>query len=283
MTADLAQDTRVHRLAAGAYGATLPEHWNFRSPSGGVLMTLALRAARTELDAPELQLASATTLFCAPIMAGRLCADVEVMRRGGTAAQVMVSLRNTEQPQCGLRVLATFARQRSGPEFVDVPPPAVPAPQDAPAFADPMPFAKGLRAKFSDNFESRLAAGHDWFADDFRAGEARFARWFRYKTPQHGADGVLDPLALPPIADTMPPAVIMKLGPGFEPFVAPSLDLTLHFLANTERDWLLVSTHCRSAGRGLASAHSEIWDDAGRLLAYATQVMLFRRPPAAFV
>ncbi|HMR08256.1 MAG TPA: thioesterase family protein, partial [Polyangiaceae bacterium] len=97
MTADLAQDTRVHRLAAGAYGATLPEHWNFRSPSGGVLMTLALRAARTELDAPELQLASATTLFCAPIMAGRLCADVEVMRRGGTAAQVMVSLRNTEQ------------------------------------------------------------------------------------------------------------------------------------------------------------------------------------------
>jgi acyl-CoA thioesterase len=279
MAADLAHDTRVERISAGSYAATLPEHWNFRTPSGGVLMTVALRAAGVELDAPELQLTSASTIFCEPILAGSLVARVEVMRRGGAAAQVMTSLRNERQQRDALRVVATFARKTPGPKFVDVSPPAVPTPEQAAPFSDPVPFLKKYRAKFSDNFESRLAAGHDWFSEGFRAGDARFARWFRYKVRQHSADGLLDPLALPPIADTMPPAVIMKLGPGFEPFVAPSLDLTMHFLAPTDREWLLVSTQCRSAGRGVATADSEIWDDAGRMLAYATQMMIFRRPP----
>ena len=67
--ADLAADTRVVSLKAapGWYTAELPEHWNFRTPSGGVLMTLALRAMQEELADPSFLPVSATTVFCSPV------------------------------------------------------------------------------------------------------------------------------------------------------------------------------------------------------------------------
>jgi hypothetical protein len=62
---------------------------------------------------------------------------------------------------------------------------------------------------------------------DWAPGPARIARWFRYRVPQL-PDGRFDPLAIPPIADTMPPALIQKLA-GAPALLAPSLDLTVHF------------------------------------------------------
>jgi hypothetical protein len=70
-------------------------------------------------------------------------------------------------------------------------------------------------------------------------------RWFRYLVPQATADGRLDPLALPPIADTIPPALFQKLGPDGPPFHAPSLDLTVHFLEDTTAV-LVVATNRRT-------------------------------------
>jgi acyl-CoA thioesterase len=105
------------------------------------------------------------------------------------------------------------------------------------------------------------------------------ARWFRYLVPQHLEDGRFDPFAIPPIADTMPPALIQKLGPKREPFFAPSLDLTLHFLEDTTSQWLLTDVHVRRARAGYASAQSEIWDQKGRLVAVAMQMMMLRRAP----
>ena len=65
-----------------------------------------------------------------------------------------------------------------------------------------------------------------WQDAGWQGGEARFACWYRYRVPQKDAGGLLDPLAIPPIADTMPSALANKLGPD-QPFFAPSLDLTL--------------------------------------------------------
>ena len=111
------------------------------------------------------------------------------------------------------------------------------------------------------------------------AGPARLGRWFRYRVPQRLANGRFDPLAIPPIADTMPPALIQKLGPDHQPFHAPSLDLTVHFLEDTDSQWLLTYVHARRARGGYATAAAEIWDREGRLVATATQMMMLRRVP----
>lgn len=276
---DLADDTAVKRLKAapGWYTADLPPHWNFRTPSGGVLMTVAMRAMQEELDDPELRPISANTHFCSPVPAGPLEVRVEVLRHGGAAAQVRAQLSSTSMPGPGLEVSATFGRDRDGVDVLDTDPPVVPAPDRS---RDMLSLAGGdpaQRPAFFSNFDSRLALGEPWWMPAWTAGRARIARWFRYRVPQRRADGRLDPFALPPVADTMPPALIQKLGPGHPPFHAPSLDLTVHFLDDTASDWILTYVHVRRARAGYATASAEIWDDRRRLLAFATQTMMLRR------
>lgn len=278
---DLARDTAVARLqvAPGWYTAELSHAWDFRTPSGGALMTVAMRAMQQELADPDLRPLSANTHFCSPVPAGPLQVRVEVLRHGGAAAQVRAQLSSTSMPGPGLEVSATFARERDGFELIDTAPPPVPAPDDCPSI-DTLAVGPGrVRPPFFHNFDSRLAQGQPWWGGDWTPGPARVARWFRYRIPQCLADGRFDPLALPPIADTMPPALIQKLGPAHPPFFAPSLDLTVHFLEDTRSQWLLASVHARRARGGYATADVEIWDDAGRLLAFGTQMMLLRRAP----
>lgn len=275
---DLAADTAITRLdvAPGWYTADLCEAWNFRTPSGGALMTVAMRAMQTELGDPDLRPLSAHTHFCSPVPAGPLEIRVEVLRHGGAAAQVRAQLCSTTMPGPGLEVSATFGRERKGLDFLDVTPPPVKQPEEL-APIDSMGVAS---PPFFLNLETRIAIGHAWWgSDEWEPGRARMARWFRYRIPQHLPDGRFDPLAIPPIADTMPPALIQKLGPKREPFFAPSLDLTLHFLEDTTSQWLLTDVHVRRARGGYASAQSEIWDQNGRLVVVAVQMMMLRRAP----
>lgn len=278
---DLAADTKVHRLAAapGWYTAELDTSWDFRTPSGGVLMTVAMRAMQEELGNPDFRPISANTHFCSPVPAGPLEIRVEVLRHGGAAAQLRAQLSSTLQPGPGLEVSATFGRDREGVDVIDLEPPAVPRPQALPELVRPVLLGAVGEPRFFANLEQRLAHGHPWWTSDWQAGPARMARWFRYRRPQHLPDGRLDPLALPPIADTMPPALVQKLGPDRIPFHAPSLDLTVHFLEDSTAEWLLTDVHAARARGGYATATSHIWDEHGRLLAVATQMMILRRIP----
>lgn len=278
----LTHDTAVSRLkvAPGWYTANLPEAWNIRTPSGGVLMTVALRAMQEEVGDPDLRLLSAHTHFCSPVPAGPLEIRVEVLRHGGAAAQVRAQLSSTTMPGPGLEVSATFGREREGFDIIDVAPPDVPRADAAAPVQNLAPFGR-FRLPFFEQVDTRLALGQPWWSDDWHAGPARLARWFRYKIPTTRGDGSFDPLALPPIADTMPPALIQKLGPHHQPFFAPSLDLTVHFLEDTPAQWLLTDAHVSRARGGFAHGEVQIWDERGALVAVATQMMMLRSAPEA--
>lgn len=272
MPADFLRDTAVARLpsAPGWYTALLPDDWSFHTPSGGVLMTVALRAMQAELADSALLPMSANTVFCSPVPAGPLEIRVEVLRHGNAAAQVRAALSSTALPGPGLEVSATFAREREGPDFVDASRPQVPSPDRA------GPIDERWDPPFFRNFEQRLAFGAPWWERDWAPGPARFGRWIRYQIPPRLASGRTDPLAIPPIADLMPAAVVEKLGPSHPRFSAPSLDLTVHFLDHTASDWFLCSVHAPRARAGYAAAEVEVWDEAGRLVAKATQMMILR-------
>lgn len=276
--ADLAVDTAVQADpdVPGRYTLTLPNHWDYLLPSGGVVMTAALRAAQAQVADPSLRLASATTIFASPIHPGRCVADVHVIRRGGSTAQVRVILRHTQEKdgEPGLELVATFTRDRKGPDVI-----GVPFPPHAKPLAESLSTEDGAannphaRFRFYQQIETRLADGEPFWRTDFEAGPARYARWFRYKVPQRDSEGRFDRLAIPPLVDTMPTALHRAIGPGPYRFYAPSLDLTVYTVDDTVREWLLVSVTLRRAKGGWAIADAEVWDDEGRFVAYGAQAM----------
>jgi acyl-CoA thioesterase len=277
MSADLAVDTaaRADPTSPGRYHITLPDHWDFLMPSGGVVMTCALRAAEAELRDPQLRFASATTIFCTPIKNGPLVVDVVVLRRGGSTAQVRVALRDSSG-EPGLELLATFLRERKGPDVVGVPFPRVKSLADAIAVEQPSRHNPEGRMRFHQQFDYKIADGHRFWHPDFAAGPARYARWARYKTPQRDAAGRYDRLALLPLVDMMPAALHRAIGPGDYRFFAPSLDLTAYVVDDTAREWLLFSVTARRAKAGWAIADTDVWDDEGRFIAHGSQAMYIR-------
>jgi hypothetical protein len=211
--ADLAKDTSVRKLdkVPGLYVADLPDSWNYLKPSGGALLTVALRAMTAEVGDPALRLLSATSLFASPIGAGELLVNVTVIRRSDNAAQLRASLTASKQPGPGLEAIATFARDREGPDVVGVEMPKVPAPADSRHLAakrvDRDNVIKRTEFTFFRNVEMAQALGAEMWAPGSTSGEAHVAFWHRYRVPQRDADGNFDTLALPPIADTMPGAL----------------------------------------------------------------------------
>ena len=275
---DLAADTAVKKVAKvpGAYVAAVPDHWNYLNPSGGALLTIALRAMTEELGAPELPLLSASTLFCSAVHAGAVSIEARVLRRGDTAAQVRASLRQRGESGPGLEVMATFAQPRKGPEAKGISMPPVPSPAECIESGERVYDPARSSYPFPKNFEMAQALGEVMWKKGWEAGEAHVAHWYRYRTPQRLPDGLFDPLALPPIADTMPGALSRKLGAGHPRFIAPSLDLTMFFLAPTRSEWILVESFCEHARDGYAVCSANLWDEAGVLVARAAQSMTLR-------
>jgi acyl-CoA thioesterase len=203
---------------------------------------------------------------------------VEVIRRGNAATQVRAALSSTERPGPGLEVSATFARERQGPDAYGIGMPDVPKPEDcedAGMRAIRSDGQRGWLRPFYANFEVKLALGAPVWRAEWEAGEARMAFWYRYRVAQR-VHGVLDPLAIPPIADTMPSSLARRLGPHHPRYYAPSLDLTVHFLDPSRADWYLVDVRCQRARNGYATADAEIWDLDGKLIAHASQTMMLR-------
>jgi acyl-CoA thioesterase len=280
--ADLAADSAVHRdpAVAGRFRLDITDHWDYLLPSGGYVMTLALRAAEAAIADPLLRLASATTVFATPIHPGPAIADVHVIRRGKSTAQVRVALRSTAPPRsevadddAGVELLSTWVRDRHGPDVRVVAPPVVPGVGEAADAFDTAANNPHARFRFYKQLDCRIADGAAFWSEAFDAGPARYARWFRYRAPQRDAAGRFDRLALPPIVDTMPTALHRAIGPGPYRFYAPSLDLTLYVVDDTTREWLLVDVELVRARMGWGVAQARVWDDEGRLIAHGSQAM----------
>jgi len=270
----------------GLYRGELDRSWSFLYPSGGVLTSLALAAMRAELrhlGAASLEPAGATATFCSAIAEGALDVEVVVLRAGKTASQLRANVRPRGQAAApgdvGLEVTATWVQPRAELGFAPrafVSPPKVPAPEACEVFdptatrPEPPPFYR--------NLELRKALGDVWWTRSWRPGDGHVARYYRYLVPPMLEDGTLDPLALPPIADTMASAVHQALGSQSPPLLFPSLDLTVHFAAPRAGDAtqpILVDAHATALHEGTASGRAEVWQGAV-LLATATQTMTLR-------
>lgn len=261
----------------GRYRVEVDEIWNCPLvPHGGLVAALAARAMETELDRPEQSLRSISAVFAEPVRPGPVEIEVSIVRRGRSISQVSATLRSVGAA-AGLTALGVFGASRPGFAFVDLTMPDAPPPDACPSFRDG-PRPEGfLHFNFWDHVEGRAVSGHaPW--EDWVPTTSEHAMWYRFDEPPFLASGILDPLALVTLCDTMPGAVRERMGPMEMVWLPPSSDLTVHVLAEAHSEWVLARNRARYAGDGYASAEMELWDPDRGLVAYGTQVMFFSFP-----
>jgi acyl-CoA thioesterase len=273
------------RAKAGLYRGHLDGAWNFRLPSGGVLCSVALSAMRDALGRTELVPASATATFCSAVPEGPLEIEVVVLRAGKTAAQLRAQVRSLADgasgesaKEVGFEVGATFVVPRELAEAETTS--WLPYPDELPAFESCPTLAPSLDGvvppAFYRNLIVRRAKGDVWWSKTWAPAEPRVARYYEYRVPPL-VSGALDPLALPPIADTMATAVHQGVGSKQPPMIFPSLDLTVHFVApaGLSAEPILVDARGTAIFGGTASASANLWQGR-RLVMVATQTMTLR-------
>jgi acyl-CoA thioesterase len=277
---NLVDAMQVERAAgAGRYRSSLSDDWNAPlHPSGGVVSALALRAMQEELGDSHQSLRLFSTLFVSTVAMGPIEIAVERLRDGKRMSQLRADVRNPGRQDPGHVVSAAFGESRKGAEFSYSAAPEVGPPESYPLPLDPPPGTPVFRARFFENLETRRVRLFHSFEKGWEGGRAEAIRWVRYRTAPRLPDGRMDPLSLIALADTMPSAVGQYLGPGSPFFHAPSVDLNMHFFADTTHDWVLIRSLCHQAADGYASAQVMLWDLDRRPLAFATQVMLLRFP-----
>lgn len=273
--------TRVERSpeAPDRYRATVGDDWNAPTfPCGGIVSAVALRAMEDALADPTQRLRSFATMFVATVESGALTVDVERLRIGKRMSQLRADVRSAGRSGPGHVTTAAFGESRRGFDFTYRTAPEVGPPDDYPGLATPPPGVPVWRSSFFDNLDVRRVRSFASFETNWEGGRAEVIRWFRYKNPPRLPDGRIDPLSLVALADTMPPAISQYEGPGYPMFSAPSVDLMLRLVADTDDEWALSHVVGQWAGDGYASADVALWDRAGRLLAVGGQMMLIRFP-----
>lgn len=271
----------------GRYRVDVDARWNCPIvPQGGVMAALATTAMAAELDHPDQQLRTLTTVFAAQVPAGPVTIDVSVLRRGRTMSQAMATARpaGADDGAPGHTTVAVFGAPRGGFEFTDVAMPDVPPPEDCPSFRDPLPpdvaddFPERPPFAFWEHVEGRPALGNaPW--DDYVPSASDCASWYRFDEPPMRPDGTLDPRAVIALCDLMPSSVGQRMGPGARTWYPPSADLTVHLFEESRSEWLLAHLRARRATEGYASVEAALWDPTGpTLVGQATQVMFLSFP-----
>jgi acyl-CoA thioesterase len=276
-----AQETRVERGSRGdAFRARFSGEWSGpNGPQGGVVAATTVRAMAAALGDPAPRLRTSTTVFVSRVAPGEVDIDVDVLRRGRSVVQVQGTIANAGE-HVGHRTLAVFGHEREGfdgtpLEFTELAFPDPPPPEACRALPDDRPPSL-FDWSFWSRVETRDVSFHYLWENDWSGDAARGVRWIRYRDTPRLADGTLDPLSYLPVVDVIPGAVGQRLGPGARPYVAPSLDLTVHFLDVTDDEWMLQVMQMRRAVHGYGSGEMQLWSRDGRLLAHASQTMLFR-------
>jgi len=278
------EETAVSPTAPGRYAASFSHDWSGpRAPQGGLVAATTLRAMQAALGETDHRLRTSTTVFASTVPAGPVEIEVDVLRRGRSVSQVQGTIRAAGTPEPGHRTLAVYGRERPGYggtrlEFTELRPPEVPPPGSCLPLPADRPEPSVFDVSFWARLEVRDVDFHYPWESGWTGGRARGVRWVRYRNTPRLPGGDLDPLAYLPLVDVIPGAVGQHLGPGAPRYFAPTLDLTVHLLDRTRSEWLLQVMRMRRAVHGYGSGEMELWDPDGRLLAHASQTMLFARP-----
>lgn len=255
---NLAIDTLPEQITDTEFCAVISSRWEIWGPNGGYLAAIALRAAGGVADGFQPVSFSCQYLNVAQFEEVQL--QVHCLRAGKNSQALQVTMSQNGLIILQAQVWVALASEGLIHDFLPVPTtwrPLSSLPDVQPQW----------HYKFWDNFLIRSLQPE--FNDTRKANGGIAANWFRYTPDIALTDPFLNAARSLILIDTLQwPAAVMAHDAGNVPFVAPSLNLNVHFHDSASQSpWLFCEARSNYAGQGLIDGSAKVWDSNGRILA----------------
>ncbi|MGH2807167.1 MAG: acyl-CoA thioesterase [Actinomycetota bacterium] len=256
-------DTAVTPQGDGVFSADVNERWwVVRGPHGGYIAAILLRALMERVGDDDRPPRSLTIHYVAAPKAGAAEIATTIEREG--TSSTFASARMTQNGKLMANAIAVFSRPWTGLEFFDATMPETVPPEEG----FPVNGLEGT-PPFLNNFDMRWTLGEPPMSG---ADEALVGGWMRLDEPL-----VADYPSIACLMDAGPPAIFPRVT---EPFVAPTLDLTIHFrttvpLPNAGPEDYYLGKFWSLMGRdGFFEEDGQLWSRDGTLIAQSRQLAL---------
>ncbi|MBM4269665.1 MAG: thioesterase family protein, partial [Deltaproteobacteria bacterium] len=274
---DFDADTAVEKVEGveGRFRARLSRDWEIWGPNGGYVAAIALRAAgaASTLRRP----ATFSAHFLAVADFDFVDLQVTTLRAAKRAESLRVSM--TQQGRPILEATAWIVGDVDGLEHDVATMPRMPAPGTLRSLEELIP-PEDLRQRYAfwNNLEQRPADFAPW--SERAPGAPEWREWCRFRPRSTFVDPFVDAARSLLLIDTMGWPATCRAYPQENGFIAPSLDVNVHFhrLA-PEEEWLLADAVAPVAANGLIGTQGRVWSEDGRLLASGTGQLLCRPVP----
>lgn len=258
------RDTALEAVGPATFEGRIEPHWWIgRGPHGGYVGAQILRAMTLTLDNAARAPRSFTVHFSNAPANGAVTISCVIERSGRSLSTV--SARMLQGERLIALALGAFSAPRESVELNDARMPDAPPPEEL----EPLRPGKGGVPTFLGNFEMRWAIG---VPPGSESREALAGGWIRTASPQ-----APDPMLVTCFMDAWVPPLFSRLRGRF---AAPTIDLTVHFLAPLpppgagQDDFYLGKFLTRTVSSGFFEEDGELWTRSGRLLARSRQLAI---------
>ena len=243
----------------------IDESWSVGGkPHGGYLLRSAVALALD--DAHPHPLAVSAHYVSSPDH-GVATVEVERLRTGRRVASSRARISQDDAVRAEVLVSAGTLSTADPYWSSGVVPPQLPPVEDCPR--TPAVGPTGVKVGYFDHVDLRMDPASAQWAVGRPQGQAEVRGWMR-----RADEGDASPLDLLVFADAMPP-VTFDLGLfGW----VPTLELTVHLRAQPTPGWLRCVQRATVLHGGFLDEECQVWDSAGRLVAQARQLALYREP-----
>jgi acyl-CoA thioesterase len=234
---------------------------------GGWLLETVTAAALERTEHPHPLAVSAQ--FSSRAEAGPAEVEVERVREGRSVASLRARLLQGGRSRVDVLLSAgTLPGPDVAPYRVDAAPPQMPDPEACLA-SEPPPGHP--RNGITEQLDVRVDPDTGGFLRGEPGGGAEVRAWVRTTSGREP-----DPLLLLTVADALPP-VTFEIG--LRGWV-PTVELTVHVRAVPSPGWLRCVQRATVLHGGWIDEECQVWDSAGRLVAQARQLAVYREPKA---
>jgi len=249
--------------ANAKFDAMVHDGWDIRgNANGGYLIALVAAAMRTAAGGRDP--ITVTVHYLAPLLAGPIEIDTQVVKRGRRFTNIVATIRQSNRD--AIRAMGVFGQlPTSGEGFsnIDGQPPQLPAPEQC---VRREPTGQGFDMALMSKVDVRLHPDDVGFMRGEPSGTALVRGWFSFPDERP-----IDALALLLATDVFPPSVFnLPIPPGW----VPTVELTAHVRGVPAPGLLRCTFRSRFVRGGMWEEDGELWDSRGVLVCQSRQVSL---------